>query len=136
MSGNYLDEIGEIGLTLWVVHPPKFWREFANCNALICHATELESYPNHPRIQQVFCLKSKKAVFVLRFAGGTAASGDVLLFFGHFHLALDLNPLGNYFGLKFFWKLGQNPHLYRFKKKFIIPNTYWCIWNPTSHQKP
>jgi len=53
------------------------------CNAVTCHPIELESYPNQPRIQQVFCLKSKKTVFVfgLGFAGGTAASGGVFDFF-------------------------------------------------------
>jgi len=30
------------------------------CNAISPHPIELESYPNHSRIQQVFCLKSKK----------------------------------------------------------------------------
>jgi len=33
------------------------------CNAVTRHPIELESYPNHPRIQQVFCLKSKKKRF-------------------------------------------------------------------------
>jgi len=33
------------------------------CNAVTRHPIELESYPNHPRIQQVFCLKSKKKDF-------------------------------------------------------------------------
>jgi len=27
------------------------------CNAVTPHPIELESYPTHPRIQQVFCLK-------------------------------------------------------------------------------
>jgi len=47
---------------------------------------ELESYPNHPRIQQVFCLKEKKKIFVfgLGFAGGTAASGGVFAFLATF----------------------------------------------------
>jgi len=30
------------------------------CNAVTRHPIELESYPNHPQIQQVFRLKSKK----------------------------------------------------------------------------
>jgi len=63
-------------------------------------AIELESYPNHPRIQQVFGSKSKKTLFVfsVRFAEGTAASGGVLTFFGHLYLALDMlaqDCLGN-----------------------------------------
>jgi len=33
------------------------------CNAITRHPIELESYPNHPRIQQVSCLKSKKKRF-------------------------------------------------------------------------
>jgi len=37
------------------------------CNAVTRHRIELESYPNHPRIQQVFCLKSKKKYFRFRF---------------------------------------------------------------------
>jgi len=72
-------------------------------------AIELESYPNHPRIQQVFGSKSKKNAFRFRFAGRTAASGGV--FFGHLYLVLDPNQLGHYFGSRFFWKLGQNPRL-------------------------
>jgi len=54
------------------------------CNAVTRHPIVLESYPNHPRIQQVFCLKSKeKTIFVfgMGFSGGTAASGDVFAFF-------------------------------------------------------
>jgi len=84
------------------------------CNAVTRHPIVLESYPNHPRIQQVFCLKSKKKtifVFGMGFSGGTAASGDVFAFFGHIYLALDHNPLGHYFDSRFFWKLGQNPRL-------------------------
>ena len=37
------------------------------CNAVTRHSIELESYQNHPRIQQVFCLKSKKNDFCFRF---------------------------------------------------------------------
>jgi len=37
------------------------------CNAATRHQIELESYPNYPRIQQVFCLKSKKNDFRFRF---------------------------------------------------------------------
>jgi len=56
------------------------------CNAISPHPIELESYPNHSRIQQVFCLKSKKTVIVLGlgFAGGTAATGGVFAFFATF----------------------------------------------------
>jgi len=70
------------------------------CNAVTRHPIELESYLNHPRVQQVFCLKSKKTVFVfgLGFAEGTGASGGVFAFFGHLYLALDPNPFGHYFG--------------------------------------
>ena len=33
------------------------------------------------------------------------------------------------------YHLQTSHQTYKFKK-FIIPNSYWCIWNPTSHQKP
>jgi len=33
------------------------------CNAVTRHTIKLEGYPNHPRIQQVFFLKSKKKRF-------------------------------------------------------------------------
>ena len=82
------------------------------CNAVTRHSIELESYPNHPRIQQVFCLKSKKTVFVfgLGFAGVTAASGCVLLFLATF--TWPWTPtIGPLFWLKIFWKLSQNPRL-------------------------
>jgi len=36
------------------------------CNPITHQAIELESHPNHPRIQQVFYLKSKKKVFRFR----------------------------------------------------------------------
>ena len=36
------------------------------CNAVTRHPIELENYPNHPRIQQVFCLKSNKNDFRFR----------------------------------------------------------------------
>jgi len=37
------------------------------CNAVTHHPIELESYPNHLRIRQVFSLKSKKNSFCFRF---------------------------------------------------------------------
>jgi len=57
------------------------------CNAVTRHTIKLEGYPNHPRIQQVFFLKSKKKtvlVFGLWFAVGTAASGGIFVFLAIF----------------------------------------------------
>jgi len=75
------------------------------CNAATRHPIELACYPNHPRIQLVFCLKSKKKtifVFGLRFAGGTAASGGVFAFFGPPLPGPGPQPIGLFFWLKIF----------------------------------
>jgi len=42
------------------------------------------------------------------FSEGNATSGGV---FGYLYLALGSNPLGHYYGSRFFRKLGQNPRL-------------------------
>ena len=54
------------------------------CNLITCQAIELESYPNHPRIQQVLQSKSKKKRF-FRFRWGIS-EGDVTMraCFGNF----------------------------------------------------
>jgi len=43
---------------------------------------------------------------------GLLQVGVFCFFCGHLYLALDPNPLGHYFGSRFFWKLGQNPRLW------------------------
>jgi len=73
------------------------------CNPITCQAIELESYPNHPRIQQVLQSKSKKTFFVL---GGGISGCDVTkkAWFGNFGYvwpALGPNPLTHSFGSKF-----------------------------------
>ena len=69
-------------------------------------AIELESYPYHPRIQQVFGSKSKNNAFRFGVRWGHRYKW---VFFGHLYLSLD--PFGNYFGSRCFWKLGQNLRL-------------------------
>jgi len=57
------------------------------CNAVTRHPIELESFPNHPRIQQVFCLKSKEIRFsfsVWGSLGGPLQVGVFLLFLATF----------------------------------------------------
>jgi len=53
------------------------------CNAVTRDPIELESYPNHPRIQQVFCLKSKKKTIFVSL-GGLLQVGMFLLFLATF----------------------------------------------------
>ena len=86
------------------------------CNVVTRNPIELESYPNHPRIQQVFCLKSKKNDFRFRFRvrwGDRCKRGCFCFFLATFtwpwtttHSAITF-----FRNSRFFWKLGQNPHL-------------------------
>jgi len=54
-----------LGINPWSPEPAKILAQV--CNAVTRHPIELESYRNHPRIQQVFCFKSKKSDFSFRF---------------------------------------------------------------------
>ena len=74
------------------------------CNAVTRHPIKLESYPNDPRIQQVFCLKSKKNIFVfgVGFDGGTAASGGIFAFLWPPLPRPGPQPIGPLFWLKIF----------------------------------
>ena len=88
-----------------------FGASLQRCNSPHDGAGEL-SKPSSDSASLLLEIKKKPDfVFGLGFAGGTAASWGVLPFFGHLYLALDHNPLGHYFGSRFFWKLGQNPRL-------------------------
>jgi len=109
------------------------------CNAFTRHPIELESYPNHPRIQQVFHLKSKKTFFVfgLGIAGETTASGDVFAFFWPPSPGPGPQPIGPLFWLKIFWKRVFRPMndflAYRERKLWLINQLLTKILLP---QKP
>jgi len=88
----------------------KIWKV---CNSITHQANGLESCLNLLRIQQVLNRRRKKKFFVLDlgFSGDDITSRGVLGFFGQLYLALGPNPIIQYFGSRFFRKLGQNPHL-------------------------
>ena len=91
-------------VALEVPHGPVFWPHFSNLrNSITRQPVELESYPIHPLIQQVFYLKSKTNAFRLWwgvFRGWVkmrACFGN----FGHFWPALSPNSLTHSFDIKF-----------------------------------
>jgi len=81
------------------------------CSAVTRHPIELGSYPNHQRIQQVFCLKLKKNGFSFRFGvrWGDRCKWGSFCFIWRPLPGPGPQPIGPLFWLTFgplFWKLG------------------------------